>query len=951
MSLCSSTGRRPPSLIHYCSTLPSTTPQPSATHNQRNSPPSIPTTSTNINMDLSPSIDTPTITSEQPTKGRSYANIILGKSPILQPCTKSLAREPLCTTKRVRFQPTQQLHDARTGESSTIHKSPPRQETSTNYQPPPKQEASNWFLKTIRQILTTEIPDITKPTFQFEPTTAAAANNMNIIKSAGGVEEAIQQQKNTPVSYGSEFRPTWLLRILMHRHPLWHKTEQRITNGTSFPLLPIDDNLRERDLKATLAYGNHKSTYDSDTFTKAMEKEIKHGFALPLPIDFAIMLPHAEAAPHGIISQNSINEFGEIIDKERVTHDQSYTGAASNESVNSRVIDEDLVPCYFGHMSRRCIHYIIGCRQRHPSTTIWISKIDWKSAYRRQHFHSSTATKSLTQVVINGVLFLLMALRLTFGGKACPSEWGCISEPTADLATDILNCAEWDPKEIHSPLQSKMPQKKTLHPSIPFAQARETIVDIPAEDKGKCDVYLDDTTAIGPDIGNNASRLEACILLAFYIICRPLAPNEPIPRDDAVAEAKLLAEGGIEEVKTLLGWVFDSRRLLISLPDDKCHSWTADILDILISSEATYQELDTIIGRLNHVGYIIPTARHFLSRIRKLKMKAKFKRKVSIPAQVHADFNLWCGFLKKANKGMSMNLLTYRRPTHIYRSDACEHGLGGFSAKGRAWRWTIPTHLLSRAHINLLEFLASIICIWVDAIEGVIKPEDCLLSLGDNTSATGWLRRSNFLEEGEEDHDTTVKLLAARHLASTIQQTDSCLYSQWFPGKDNDISDSLSRDTHLSDKHLTNLLNKCVPHQIPPNFRISPLPSEIVCWVSCLLAKLPVNKQRQVQHKMSVHARGEDGRVFSQQWKSDKTHSSTTLSPGPAPFSSVPSPKPCGKPVSLNDMSTPWLKAQSEPPLITWHRPSGLITGQIHEQMTEDDCLTFFSNNTAATRI
>ena len=547
-------------------------------------------------------------------------------------------------------------------------------------------------------------------------------------------------------------------------------------------------------------------------------------------------------------------------------------------------------------------------------------------------------------------MFLLMALRLTFGGKPCPSEWGCISEPVADLATDLLHCKEWDPDDFHSPLQSQMPHPKALHRSVPFAKAKETIVEIPAEDDGKCDVYIDDTTSIGPDINNNWKRLQACILFAIHIFCRPLSHNEPIPRDNVVAAAKLTAEGRLEEVKTLLGWVFDTRRLLISLPVDKLNCWTSDILDIIIASEATYKQLDTIIGRLNHVGYIIPTARHFLSRIRNLKSKARFERTTHIPQLVKADLYLWLDFLKQANKGISMNLLTYRTPTHVYRSDACEHGLGGFSAKGRAWRWQIPDNLLDRAHINLLEFLASITCIWIDEIEGNIAPEDCLLALGDNTSATGWLRRSNFIESDEQDHDTTTKLLAARHLATIIQRSSSCLYSQWFPGDDNIVSDSLSRDNHLTDDLLTNLLHKHVPHQLPPNFKIKLLPSKIVSWLSCLLAKLPVNTGRQVQHKMSKLAHGNDGQASSQQWKYKTIPSSSNSSHGSAPSSSVHSHKPCEKQHFLKEMSTPWLRERSVPPSTTWHRPSGLITGQTPKLMTEADCLAFFNNNTKVTR-
>jgi hypothetical protein len=48
--------------------------------------------------------------------------------------------------------------------------------------------------------------------------------------------------------------------------------------------------------------------------------------------------------------------------------------------------------------------------------------------------------------------------------------------------------------------------------------------------------------------------------------------------------------------------------------------------------------------------------------------------------------------------------------------------------------------------LNLFEFLGSIIEIWVEILAGRIPPFSCLLAQGDSTSATGWLRKSNFQE-------------------------------------------------------------------------------------------------------------------------------------------------------------------------------------------------------------
>jgi hypothetical protein len=86
----------------------------------------------------------------------------------------------------------------------------------------------------------------------------------------------------------------------------------------------------------------------------------------------------------------------------------------------------------------------------------------------------------------------------------------------------------------------------------------------------------------------------------------------------------------------------------------------------------------------------------------------------------------------------------------------------------------------------------------MDAFQKVIEPESCLLSQTDSTTAMGWLRKSNLTDKLDE----TVQLATARRLANLIMSTESSLYSQWFPGSQNVIADSLSRDFHIEDAHL-----------------------------------------------------------------------------------------------------------------------------------------------------
>jgi hypothetical protein len=225
--------------------------------------------------------------------------------------------------------------------------------------------------------------------------------------------------------------------------------------------------------------------------------------------------------------------------------------------------------------------------------------------------------------------------------------------------------------------------------------------------------------------------------------------------------------------------------------------------------------------------------RHFLGHLYRAMYRAKARQGwTALSPKELQDLGLQADFINLAKSGLSLNNLTYRKPTIIYRSDACEFGLGGYNlVSGRAWRWELPIELQNRTSINSLEFLSCLITFWVDASISHIQFEDCILSQSDSTSAAGWLRKSNFADGKDE----FIQLSTARKLASLVIETRSCLYSQWFPGEENIVSDSLSRDFHLAASHLSFSLTSNFPDQAPFGLNILPLPSNIVSWATSLL--------------------------------------------------------------------------------------------------------------------
>jgi hypothetical protein len=104
------------------------------------------------------------------------------------------------------------------------------------------------------------------------------------------------------------------------------------------------------------------------------------------------------------------------------------------------------------------------------------------------------------------------------------------------------------------------------------------------------------------------------------------------------------------------------------------------------------------------------------------------------------DLQLWKEtFLPALSMGMSLNLITYRRPLFLCWSDACPEGLVGYDHFGYAWRFKIPEEFQSvmKNKNNCLEFMASIITIWAAILYERSGREECFLSLGDNSSSVG----------------------------------------------------------------------------------------------------------------------------------------------------------------------------------------------------------------------
>jgi hypothetical protein len=797
-----------------------------------------------------------------------------------------------------------------------------------------------------------ETPGPTK--FQFHLDHASAIHNGKILEAHNfSLASAIESDGNSPLRFGSEFRPVSVLEPLLGIHPLWERIKALLLEGSHFSADPLPADECVQQVEAALAYGNHKGAVKApDKLFDLLDDDVTHGFNMPLPLSMVRKIPGLLMSPMNIARQNTIDELGNIVPKDRLTHDHSMEFQPQS-SVNSRSRLEDHEPCHFGHALNRFFHILVHLRLKHPTRRILMTKIDWKAAYRRCHLDFDTALQCCTHLED----LILCALRLTFGGKPCPPDFSCISDTGSDLANDLVVDPTWEPLLLCSPHQAKMPPvPPSAHPEGELPHPGQPLLfDFPEEEDdrlSKFDNYIDDLIAAGVEIGDNIARMAAAGPLALHAMGRPLSESEPLPRDDNLSLKKFSAEALPEETKIVLGWLIDAWALKVMLPQDKYIAWSRSIQDVLEAKRISFSDLEELIGRLNHLCRVIRFATHFLGRLRNLQALFNNRKWAvrHIDADITKDLLLWLKCMKKAASGVSLNILVLRVATHLYRNDAAFHGIGGYSNRGRAWRYDIPEELRLRASINLLEFIGSILGPWVDFVEGNLPPESCIFSQGDNTTAASWLQKTNFAS------NKPAHLKVARRLANLLLEAEVQLTNEWIEGESNPLADSLSRDTHLSPTEHTAFLHSVLPQQMPDGFEIKPLPEEISSWLGSILQLLPASSEPCPRPTRSKLWSGTDGsRTLGPSEEPTILSSIPSMPPktlkNSSPSSSAPLPKPFEQANFKPKVVKAWLQEQSKTTSDRWFKPSGLISGRTPRATAMVDYPRFYQGNMPVSKV
>jgi hypothetical protein len=207
------------------------------------------------------------------------------------------------------------------------------------------------------------------------------------------------------------------------------------------------------------------------------------------------------------------------------------------------------------------------------------------------------------------------------------------------------------------------------------------------------------------------------------------------------------------------------------------------------------------------------------------------------------------------------------------------------------------------------------ITIWLQLLDDPDE-QHCILALGDNTSALGWIYRSSNIDKQSCYYESTN--LIGRTLALLVVSSNSCLASQHIKGDHNTVADLLSfshqsRGPKIhplaadepSDETLTHRIHASLPQLVPAAFRISPLPSEVLCFAMQVLVLVESSWIRnKKQPRKNTTESGDAGRTFATPPESPITSSllmypKTPASSSPEPSSRCTEPLPETRPEAL----------------------------------------------------
>jgi len=594
-------------------------------------------------------------------------------------------------------------------------------------------------------------------------------------------------------------------------------------------------------------YGNHASiTSRPDLVAKALNKEERNNFIIPLPSWLSRFIPNLHLSPEGIIVKEG--------KKDRIIFDASFKIHPESMCPNQWTSASDEPPIWYGSAFIRHLTRIWNLRISYPTVEIYLWDDDVAGAFRLIKYNPYIA--SAFSAVIHNTLCIPTGQ--IFGGNTSAQNFEGLAIAREYLSTffstekyqylitkhsNILDQVQYSPSPpsgtvFVSAAADDTHQGVFLSNGQPVNTPHHTFVD----DNHMADVFPRIRLA-------QAASIEGLFHLLGF-------PQKHFRRS-VLSEDKYY-EQACGPVKLQLGYRVDSRNMIVGFSEQRIAS-LATTLKVWSTQRKSYtlKEAAKLAGLLEFIASVstwirfltvslkhailsalrctstfvkqlpssfslvsntllVSTDFHSLRKkefaISKLMQRIwNTKRRFHITPSLRRELHLlYSIFSDTATFPFTTPIahLVPRSPEFVAKGDACLDGAGGFSSCLSFWwflEWpsfvkkkTLKHYIKyyygvqgNKLSINLLEYVAIILSFAAAASclslgHPLSQPNPLLQIFSDNTTAISWTKKAaSSTKEG--------KALAYLLTSLLIQHPHLGLSTSFIPGKQNEVADAISR--------------------------------------------------------------------------------------------------------------------------------------------------------------
>ena len=168
-------------------------------------------------------------------------------------------------------------------------------------------------MEAIQEVVESPVPVPRPPPTRFDLSEESVSHNTKLLKSCDlSLETLLAQHQDSTLGFGSEFRPVEQLEKILGEHPNFVFFSEVLENGMSYHFTEeLSESERLAELKAMIERGNHTSVMeDSEEVATLLEKDVLHGFSLPVSPEVVLGIEGAMVQPAGVVKQFSLQGDG-----------------------------------------------------------------------------------------------------------------------------------------------------------------------------------------------------------------------------------------------------------------------------------------------------------------------------------------------------------------------------------------------------------------------------------------------------------------------------------------------------------------------------------------------------------------------------------------------------------------------------------------------------------------